>query len=215
LLCAYIKMTETNDKPIILASRSPRRSVLLREAGIAFEAVPPKYQEPDPAGWQLGPEAYAESVSQSKALSVAGDYPDRVILGADTIVALGNEIVGKPADLDDARTILQKLFGTTHQVMTGVTIYQPAAQRCITRHAVTTATMRAMSDEELNAYLAGGEWKHKAGAYGIQDSGDAFVTIAKGSFSNVVGLPVELVLDMLAEFGIGRNRAGEGARCGT
>jgi septum formation protein len=72
-----------------------------------------------------------------------------------------------------------------------------------------------MSDEELNAYLASGEWKHKAGAYGIQDSGDAFVTIAKGSFSNVVGLPVELVLDMLAEFGIRPNRAGEGARCGT
>jgi len=215
LLCVYIKMTETNDKPIILASRSPRRSVLLREAGITFEAVPPKYHEPNPTGWRLGPQDYAESVSHSKALSVAGDYPDRVILAADTLVALGGEIIGKPADQDDAQAILRRLFGTTHQVMTGVTIYQPAAQRCITRHAVTTATMRPMSDEQLDAYLAGGEWENKAGAYGIQGSADAFVTIVEGSFSNVVGLPVELVLDMLAEFGIGPNRAGEGARCGT
>jgi len=208
-------MTKTNDKPIILASRSPRRSALLREAGIAFEAVSPKYQEPDPADWRSGPQAYAESVSQSKARSVADDYPDRVILGADTLVALGGEIIGKPVDQDDARAILRRLFGTTHQVMTGVTLYQPAAQQCITRHAVTTATMRPMSDEQLDAYLAGGEWKNKAGAYGIQGSADAFVTIVEGSFSNVVGLPVELLLDMLAEFGIGRNRAGEGARCGT
>jgi len=204
-----MKMMATHDKPIILASQSPRRSVLLREAGIAFEAVPPKYDEPDPAGWKSSPHNYADSISDAKARSVADDYPDRIILGADTVVALGSEIIGKPADRDDARTILRKLFGSTHQVITGVTIYQSATQRCITRHAVTTATMRAMSNEELDAYLAGGEWKNKAGAYGIQDSGDTFVTIVEGGFSNVVGLPVALVLDMLAEFGIRPNRAGE------
>lgn len=208
-------MTVSDDKPIILASQSPRRSVLLREAKIAFEAVTPKYQEPDPTSWKFAPQAYAESASEAKARSVADDYPDRVILSADTIVALGGKIIGKPADIDDARVILRKLFGTTHKVMTAVTIYQPASQRCITRHAVTTASMRPMSDEELSAYLTSGEWKNKAGAYGIQDSGDAFVTIVKGSFSNVVGLPVELVLDMLAEFDVGGSQTGEDDQCPT
>jgi len=182
--------------------------MLLREAGVAFEAVSPKYEETDPAKWQFGPQAYAEMASEGKARSVGDDYLDRVILGADTIVAVAGEIIGKPADRDNARAILLKLFGTTHKILTAVTVYEPLSQECVTRHDVTTATMRAMSDEELDAYLASGEWLNKAGAYGIQDSGDAFVTIEKGSFSNVVGLPIDLVLDMLADFDIEPNSIG-------
>ena len=189
-------------KPLILASQSPRRSQLLREAGIRFNVVSPRFDEPDPAGWLGGPEFYAESTSYGKANSVVGDHPAGVVLGADTIVALDGQILGKPADRDDARRILGTLSGSTHKVITGVTVLSPTDYREITRHAITQVTMRRMSDAELNAYLDGGQWQGKAGAYGIQDDGDPFVTLVDGSFSNVVGLPVELVLELLAEVGI-------------
>ncbi len=184
--------------PIILASQSPRRAALLREAGVAFEVVSPPCAEPDPAAWSDTPVAYAEHTSRLKARSVAPHHPDRVILAADTVVALAGHIIGKPADQADARRILTLLFGTIHEVITGVTLLHLAAGRECTRHAVTRTRMRAMSEQELAAYLATGLWAGKAGAYGIQDDGDPFVTLVEGSFSNVVGLPVDLVLDMLA-----------------
>lgn len=187
---------------LVLASRSPRRGQLLREAGFLFEAVSPRFEEPDPAGWLGGPELYAESASYGKASSVIGDFPENVVLGADTIVALDGQILGKPTDRDDARRILSMLTASTHQVITGVTVLSPADYREITRHAVTQVSMRRMSNAELDAYLAGGQWQGKAGAYGIQDDGDPFVTLVEGSFSNVVGLPVELVLELLAEVGV-------------
>ncbi|HOW70221.1 MAG TPA: Maf family protein [Phycisphaerae bacterium] len=189
-------------KSLVLASKSPRRLQLLREAGISFEAVAPQFEEPDPAGWLGGPEFYAESTSYGKASSVIGDHADCVVLGADTVVALNEQILGKPTNRDDARRILDTLSGSTHEVITGITILSPADYREITRHAVTQVTMRRMSDFEIEAYLAGGQWEGKAGAYGIQDDGDPFVTLVDGSFSNVVGLPMELVLELLAEVGI-------------
>ena len=193
-------------KPIILASQSPRRAELLRDAGIAFEAVAPKYQEPDPGTWHLDPISYVESASFAKARSVAEDHPDRLILGADTTVAIGNRMFGKPADEADAKRILCSLFGTTHRVISGVTLYDSATQRRIIRHATTTCQMRPMNPGELDDYLRGRGWEGKAGAYGIQDEGDRFVTVVEGSFSNVVGLPVELVIDMLAAFGVHAHR---------
>ena len=188
--------------PIILASQSPRRAELLRTAGVAFEAVSPRCEEPDPAVWPGPPVAYAELAARLKAQSVGQDYPERVILAADTIVVLDGSIIGKPADQADARRILTRLSGTAHRVITGVTVLQPAAGREAIRHAVTLVRMRALSEAELHAYLAGGQWAGKAGAYGIQDEGDPFVTVVEGGFSNVVGLPVDLVLDMLAGFGV-------------
>ena len=193
--------TATDKRSIILASQSPRRSVLLREAGIAFEAVSPKHEEPDTSLWKFSPEEFAQSASYFKARSVADDYPDRVILAADTVVALQGKPFGKPVDRDDARRILSTLAGTTQQVITGVTLYEPASGRRLIEHAVTHVTMRLISDAELDAYLDTGEWEGKAGAYGIQESADAFVEKTEGSFSNVVGLPIELVLEMLAAFG--------------
>ncbi len=190
--------TETETRPIILASRSPRRAALLRQAGIVFEAVPPKHDEPDTARWRFSPEEFAQSASYFKARSVADDHPDCLILAADTVVSLGGKLFGKPTDENDARRILATLSGTTHRVITGVTLYEPATNRRLIGHAVTQVTMRPMSDEELSAYLATGEWQGKAGAYGIQDRADAFVERTAGSFSNVVGLPIELLADMLA-----------------
>jgi len=187
-------------QPIVLASQSPRRRDLLAQAGIAFEAVSPRYDEPPTSGRHPDPAAVAELFSLRKAESLAEDYPDRLILAADTVVALDGEIFGKPEDIADARRILSALLGTTQQVITGVTLLHPAGGRRLTRHDVTLVTMRTMTPVELDAYLAGGDWEGKAGAYGIQGEADRFIERCEGSYSNVVGLPIELVQRMLAEF---------------
>lgn len=188
-----------NRPTLLLASQSPRRAMLLREEGIPFDVVNPRYEEPQPFGRALHPAELAEALSYYKARSVAGEHPGRVILGADTVVAMGDQLFGKPADRDDAARILTSLGGTTHQVITGVTLLCPADDRRLIRHDVTRVTMRRMSDDELRAYLDSGEWEGKAGAYGIQDTADQFVEHTEGSFSNVVGLPIELLRTMLAE----------------
>jgi septum formation protein len=193
-------MKTANRQPIILASQSPRRSALLAEAGIPFEAVAPRYEEPATGGLHVNPAAFAQSVSYYKAASLADDYPDRFILGADTVVAVGNHMFGKPADVNDARDILTALMGVTQQVITGVTLLHAASDRRLIAHDITNVTMRKMSPEELDTYLAGGDWEGKAGAYGIQGEADRFVEKCEGSYSNVVGLPVELVKRMLRKF---------------
>ncbi|GMU23591.1 MAG: Maf-like protein [Phycisphaerae bacterium] len=197
----------TETQPIILASRSPRRALLLSEAGIEFEVVVPECEEPLPEDWLGSPCAYAESTSYLKARAVADAHFDRVILAADTVVAIRNRLFGKAADAEDARRILGELLGTTQSVITGVTIYAPATGKRLIRHAETFVTMRRMSEEELDAYIASGGWQGKAGAYGIQDAGDRFIEQTRGSFSNVVGLPMELTLGMLKDFGV-EPRAG-------
>ena len=174
--------------------------MLLREAGIAFDAVSPKFDEPDIDEEHANPIRFAESNAYYKASSLANDCPDRIILGADTVVALDNRMYGKPTDIDDARRILSTLTGTTHQVITGVVLIHPATGRRMIRHDVKHVTMRKMTDPEMNDYLATREWEGKAGAYGIQDEADKFVTNTKGSFSNVVGLPIDLVKQMLESF---------------
>lgn len=187
-------------KAIVLASQSQRRAELLREAGIAFEVAAPRFEEPVIEEAHVSPWKLAESLSYFKARSVADAYPDRIVLGADTVVAVGQRVFGKPVDADDARRILAALLGTTQEVITGVTLYRAADERRLIRHAVTRVTMRPMTPDELDAYLAGGDWAGKAGAYGIQGEADRFVTRLEGSRSNVVGLPIELVRQMLAEF---------------
>ncbi|NLX12543.1 MAG: septum formation protein Maf [Phycisphaerales bacterium] len=189
-------------QPIILASQSPRRAKLLAEAGIVFEVVPSQHEEPVASAWPFGPAEYALAASYYKARAVADLRPDRVILAADTIVALDGRIYGKPMDVDDARRILRTLTGTTHEVITGVSLLDQSGERRRIDHAVTRITMRRMTDIELDAYLAGGEWQGKAGAYAIQESADMFVTRIEGSRTNVVGLPMELVLRVLSEFGL-------------
>lgn len=187
-------------QPLILASTSPRRSQLLREAGIPFEAVEPRYIEPEPETWEFSAVELAEAASYFKARSVAENYPDRIILGADTVVALGDQLFGKAQTPEEARRILSTLSGTTHQVITGVTLYTSKCHRRLIRHAVTQIHMRRMTDAQLDAYVASNEWQGKAGAYGIQDTGDQFIERIEGSFTNVVGLPVELVQEMLDVF---------------
>ncbi len=188
-------------KDLILASASPRRAQLLREAGYSFRVVEPRLNEPEHFGPQVPPHARAEALSFFKARSVMKDGAEGLIIGADTLVAYSGEVFGKPADRDDARRILERLAGTTQQVITGITLIDTLPDTRIITHCVTNVTMRAMSAADIERYLETDRWKGKAGAYGIQESDDAFVTAAEGSFSNVVGLPMELLDELLVQSG--------------
>ncbi|UCE61357.1 MAG: septum formation protein Maf [Phycisphaerales bacterium] len=191
----------THDSPrLILASQSPRRASLLTEYGYEFEVVPPLLHEPRQKAGGLSPAQIAEAISYFKARSVAERIRRGIILGADTIVSLGHELFGKPADRAHARRTLQTLAGTTHQVITGVTLFDAGAGFRMINHAQTSVTMRPLTPKEIDAYLDTGAWEGKAGAYGIQDLGDAFVTRVEGSFTNVVGLPMELIGQLFCRF---------------
>lgn len=187
----------------ILASSSPRRKELLAAAGYTFDVVGPTIHEPDWSLRGLGPVAQAEALAYFKARCIWDADPDAWVLGADTIVALGDEIMGKPAGRDDARRMLRALCGTRQAVITGVAILGPDGRRLI-ESDVTYVAMRAADDRQIEEYLDSGEWEGKAGAYAIQETGDRFVEAVEGSFTNVVGLPMELVERMLDRMGYGK-----------
>lgn len=196
---------------LILASASPRRAELLRAHGYAFTVVHPPYGEPEEVAGRLHPAAWAEALSYFKARSISQTRDTGVVLGADTIASLDGRCIGKPTDAGDARRIIASLAGTTHEVITGVTVVCAATGRRIIRHERTSVTMRPMSEGQIDAYLDTGAWEGKAGAYGIQDHGDAFIESISGSFTNVVGLPMERIAAMLVEFGIAASAPTAGA----
>ena len=177
-----------------LASTSPRRHHLLREAGIEFVAVRPEVEESLPT--RGDPHRVAARNAQLKAMSVACDAGD-LVLAADTVVALGDRLLGKPEGPEQARAMLRSLGGTTHNVVTGVALRTPRS--CEVRSVETQVTMRSLSDEEIEAYVASGESGGKAGAYAVQETADRFVTAMEGPYDNVVGLPVDTVREMLAK----------------
>jgi septum formation protein len=187
---------------LILASASPRRASLLREHGYGFEVIEPPLDEPDHLADEASPVHRAEALSYFKARSAAALVERGTILAGDTIVSLRDQIFGKPIDRADAKRILSSLSGTTHQVITAVTLLDAATGKRLIRHDTTAVTMKQLSEVELEAYLETGAWAGKAGAYGIQDRADAFITSTQGSFTNVVGLPMELVAEMLDEWGL-------------
>lgn len=180
-------------KPLVLATSSPRRLALMRQAGYEFAIQANELIEPEPMHPDMTPGSYAEAIAFFKAASVAPRFPNHVVMGADTTCFVAGRSFSKPADRADAEQMLRKLSGTTHQVFTGVALYDPTSARRLLAHDVTTIRFKLLSDREIDEYLASGEWDGKAGAYGIQDTGDAFVEAIEGSFSNVVGLPLELV----------------------
>lgn len=181
---------------LVLASSSPRRAELLREAGYRFTVVEPPMAEPDERHPHVEPASFAKSLAYFKARSIADTNPADSILSADTISVLGNEVFGKPADRDDARRILARLCGTSHHVITGVVLLHPETDQRLMGHAVSTIHMRRLPEDAIESYLDTGQWQGKAGAYGIQDQGDVFVERYDGSFTNIVGLPLELIHDM-------------------
>jgi septum formation protein len=185
--------------PLILASASPRRRELLAAAGVAFEVQPagvPETQGPGEA-----PLAYARRLAREKALAVArrvGRAPRRLVLGADTIVILGDEVLGKPADPDEALALLRRLVGRRHRVVTAVALV--CSNTLCARETVgeSTVEMRGAGEGELRAYVATGEPLDKAGAYALQGHGRRFVLRVEGSESNVIGLPLAETLALLS-----------------
>ena len=181
---------------LVLASASPRRAELLRAAGIEFDVIPADVDEAMEPEDQ--PDGYARRVAQLKAEGVALLAPGRPILGADTIVVINNEVLGKPADAADARRMLGVLSGRTHIVLTAVCLVNPAAEsgRVQTSVARTSVEFAPLSRAEIAWYVASGETADKAGAYAVQGLASRFVIRIDGSYSNVVGLPVAVVYDL-------------------
>jgi septum formation protein len=183
---------------LILASRSPRRRELLEEAGYRFEVCPPSEQaECGLCGGETPAELVARLAYQ-KAADVARQVREGVILACDTVVECNGRILGKALDERHARQILQTLSGQEHRVFSGLCLWKIPDGRPRIRVAITTLRMDRLSQAQLDEYLAGGQWEGKAGAFGYQDR-LGWVHIAEGSESNVVGLPLELLAEMLEE----------------
>lgn len=187
---------------LILASGSPQRRRLLEQAGYSFTVDPSRIDEPSLAEPSIPPVHVAEALAYFKARNVADRCDGGIILGADTVVSGNGRLYGKAADAVQAKQILSDLVRSPHQVITGVAVlYGPDRKRLIS-HATTTVHMRAVSESAIDDYISTGQWIDKAGAYGIQAGADAFVERLDGSFTNVVGLPMELVHQLLAGVGV-------------
>lgn len=179
---------------VILASQSPRRKALMALLGIPFTVRLPSADETMAPGDD--PAHQVALVSQRKALAVARQ-PEDIVIGADTVVVSGREILGKPRDRTDAVRMLKLLSGSTHRVMTGVTVLR--GETVLTDTVVTHVTFRDLTDAEIEAYADTGEPMDKAGAYGIQGYAAVFVREIQGDYYNVVGLPVCRLTTMLRE----------------
>jgi nucleoside triphosphate pyrophosphatase len=188
---------------LVLASASPRRQELLRNAGIAFAVQPADIDESPLDG--ESPVEFAQRLAREKALAVSPNRPLDCVLGADTIVVIDEKILGKPRDAADAARMLRLLSGRTHEVVTGVCLVGPAGElRTENRELraaseTTRVTMCKISDEEISEYIATGEPMDKAGAYAIQGMASRWIPRIEGDYSNVVGLPVALVYRMLQD----------------
>ncbi len=188
---------ETGNVKLVLASASPRRAELLRNAGIEFVVrpahIPEQRQDSEP------PRQYAIRLAQEKARAVAASGPEAFVLGADTIVCADEHVLEKPSDAADAARMLRLLSGRTHQVTTAVCLVGPGMEDTATE--TTEVVMSAIADDEIQAYVASGEPMDKAGAYAIQGRASRWVTRINGCYFNVVGLPVPLVYRMLRKHG--------------
>lgn len=183
---------------LVLASASPRRQELLRNAGISFEVQPADIPE-DPLPGE-GARECAERLAREKALAIAEKRPADVVLGADTVVVIDGQILGKPADAADAARMLRLLAGRKHEVITGVCLVVSGQWSVASEN--TVVTMTEIPEREIADYIASGEPLDKAGAYAIQGIASQWIPRIEGDYSNVVGLPVELVFRMLRKQGL-------------
>ena len=185
---------------IILASNSPRRRELLERVGLTgFTVAAPNVDESVEPG--LSPADTVEELSLRKAKAAARSFgPDDLMIAADTVVALDADVLGKPRDEDDAFAMLSALSGREHRVYTGITVLR--GDKTVTQHEVTAVTFRELSPDEIRGYIATGEPMDKAGAYGIQGVGALLVSGIRGDYSNVMGLPVFRLGQILREFGL-------------
>ncbi len=183
---------------IILASQSPRRKELLRRIVPEFRVVPSNFDETTIL--EKDPLLFAIAAAAAKARDVGEKYPSALVIAADTVVNLGREILGKPADLAQARQMLEKLSGSRHRVITAVSLFKKDEERLETGYAITRVTFRELTAGQIDAYLETGEYRDKAGSYAVQEIGDTFVERLDGDYDNVVGLPVRCLEKLLDEF---------------
>lgn len=190
--------TGMTDSGLILASASPRRAALLKQIGLCFDIMPADIDETRAPAESA--QALVERLAASKARAVAQTHPDAVVLGADTVVALGEQVFGKPRDEADAARMLEALSGRTHRVCTAVAVIRNG--QCQSRLSVSRVTFATLDATTIANYWATGEPRGKAGAYAIQGFGGAFVHHLEGSYSGVMGLPLQDTASLLASVGV-------------
>jgi septum formation protein len=181
--------------PLLLASTSPQRRAILEQLGLPFDVVAPRYEEGTPP--QGDAVEIVRTHAREKARSVVAEAGDRPVLGVDTAVVLGGRIFGKPRDATEAERMLEALGGRTHLVVSGLCVLTPGWE--VVEHEATRVTFRDLTPRDLAAYVAGGEWKGRAGGYAIQGRGAALVRRIEGDYLNVVGLPGALLVRLLAD----------------
>lgn len=185
-------------EPLVLASGSPRRAEILRAVGWRFEASAPNIDETLATGESA--EDYVQRLAREKAGVVASTRLFGLVLGADTTVVVDGDILGKPLDAGDARRMLRRLAGRTHEVLTGVALVRAETNRSIVRFARTRVRFAALSDAEIDAYVETGEPLDRAGAYAVQGRAAPFIESIEGEYWNVVGLPIRLVYELARGF---------------
>ena len=181
--------------PILLASTSPQRRTILEQLGLPFEVVAPGYEEVDPPGADVSDLVREHARGKARSVAELGS-PHRPVLGVDTAVEVGGAILGKPASLEEAQQMLERLSGKTHTVVSGLCLLTAGWE--VVEHEATSVTFRELTPRELAHQLTQGEWEGRAGAYAIQGRGASLVERVEGDYLNVVGLPAALLVRILA-----------------
>jgi len=192
--------TSPSPPKIVLASSSPRRRALLSDLRLVFAVEPAAFDEASVP--VTAPEEWVKALADGKALDVARRHPEALVIGADTIVVIDGQILGKPKDQADARRMLKLLSGRTHRVFTGVSLRHLSSGRRLVEVEATDVTFGSLTDDVITRYIATGEPMDKAGAYAIQGYGATLVQSIRGCYFNVVGLPLYRLARMLAFFGV-------------
>jgi septum formation protein len=194
-------MKQPDEDPVlILASKSPRRRYLLEQAGLSFSVIPSDIDETTVP--MSSPEIYVRILAEAKAEFIANKYPEKWVIGADTIVLIDGTVLGKPGSIDEARSMLKQLSGQAHQVFTGYSILCKTKNRKFSETVQTEVLFKNLADEEIEWYIHTKEPFDKAGAYAIQGLGTFLVRRINGSYTNVVGLPVCEVIEFLIKEGV-------------
>jgi septum formation protein len=186
-------------RQLILASSSPRRSELLKQLGLDFRILPCEVNETSPPG--LRPGELVETLAARKALAAAGLLDKGIVIGADTVVALNGQVLGKPTGTSDAVEMLRQLQGTNHEVYTGVALVDAGRREILIDHEQTRVYFKPLEEIEILRYVSTGEPMDKAGAYAIQGLAAMFISRLEGCYTNVVGLPLAKLSEMLRQFG--------------
>jgi septum formation protein len=186
--------------PLILASASPRRKLLLEQTGYAFDIFAPDIDEASHFADNISPIAYTKLLAFEKAQTVAQKHPAALVIGADTVVYADGRIIGKADDHDHAREIIELLFSRPHEVITGVALLKLDERIRIVESVTTVVYPKKLTPDQIDEHIQKGDWQGKAGAYGIQETGDEFVERIDGSLTNVMGFPMELINNLLEPF---------------